>query len=97
MKNFFSLKIAYILFLTLFTYVLLCDFFPISTNQYVTERFSLSIALPEVLLHIWVISSSIDFIFRQARFIFLLNLVLKYNFIIFEVFCDRLEIIQSET
>jgi hypothetical protein len=43
----------YILFLLLFSYVMLCDFYPIPTNQNFTNL-GLPISIPEIVLIIWV-------------------------------------------
>ncbi len=51
------------MFLLLFAYVLLCDFFPIYADGLPSTRMGLRISVPEVCLIIWIIS----FTFEEIR------------------------------
>ena len=47
------------MFLILLSYVVLCDFSPINQANPVTSL-GLAISIPEIILHIWVITLAID-------------------------------------
>ncbi|CAF0980027.1 unnamed protein product [Brachionus calyciflorus] len=47
-------QIWYLLFLLLFSYVVLCDFSKFETPKYPTTSFELAISIPEIVLMIWI-------------------------------------------
>jgi hypothetical protein len=47
------------MFLVLLSYVVLCDFSPINQAD-PTTSLGLAISIPEILLHIWVVTLAID-------------------------------------
>ena len=49
----------FILFLLLFSYVVVCDFYPIPTNKNQTNL-GLVISVPEIVLIIWVSFFAVD-------------------------------------
>lgn len=53
----------------LFSYIMLCDFFPIKSELSPTNV-GLEISVPEIVLIIWVIMLSIDGIRQVKRFIY---------------------------
>jgi hypothetical protein len=56
-------QLSYLLFLILFSYVLLCDFYPIEISKNLSGRHGLLIGIPELLLIIWTVTLSLDMIY----------------------------------
>jgi hypothetical protein len=48
------------MFLVLFSYVILCDFFPIYAKGFEETRLGIKISILEVILIIWIISFTFD-------------------------------------
>ncbi len=61
----FFLKIFYALFLMLFSYIMLCDFFPVATEMK-DLNLGVGISVPEIILIIWIFLYTIDEI-RQVN------------------------------
>ena len=56
-------KIFHVLHLVLFTYIMLCDFYPVSKPRQYGNRvtyLNLAIALPEVVLHVWTFTRILE-------------------------------------
>jgi hypothetical protein len=62
---FFNLKLFYILFLLLFSYVILCDFKEIDYSE-IKDTGDLPITIYEIILTVWVFTFLVDEI-RQVK------------------------------
>ena len=58
------------MFLILFSYVLLCDFYPLTASGNPVTRLNIAISIPEVILIIWVITFALDEIREVSRWFF---------------------------
>jgi hypothetical protein len=67
--NISQLKSFYILFLTLFSYVMLCDFYPVNNGD-PTTSLGLAISIPEIVLIIWVATFAVDLFVKVHFFVF---------------------------
>ena len=56
---FLKQKAAYLLYLILFSYVILCDFYPLYQANELTSR-GLAISIPEIVLIIWTFTFGLD-------------------------------------
>ena len=63
---FLNTKLSYVLFLTLFSYVLLCDFSPVNQPVNPSTSKGLAISIPEVIIIVWVFTFIVEDI-RQVR------------------------------
>ena len=75
----------FIKFLILFSYVILCDFYPIKHVDEENGAIGRDIDLPEMLLIFWVSIFMIDEI-RHVLFIFLYKLSVKLNYLLLIIF-----------
>jgi hypothetical protein len=68
----FQFKFSHILFLSLFTYVILCDFYPLPVQPNSTNL-GLSISIPEIVLILWVLALFFD----EIREVYIFDSFLK--------------------
>lgn len=77
---FFHFQFSYLLFLVLFSYILLCDFYPIGYKGNESTRFNTYISILEIVLIIWVLTFTCEEI---RQFYLNENRVLKAKIISF--------------
>ena len=69
------MKVSYILFLGLFSYVILCNFYPIDNDVQHPARLQNSQTVFEIILIIWVF----DFFLSKIKQVFFQIIILSYE------------------